>query len=536
MSKSKEELRAIVERLNPEAKRLLTRMKAGDSYLPSQLQERLGGGSKAKAVGAVGWLIANGLAQQAPGEKEIRKSYVSLADKGQDFQKSGGLPEGRVVELLKRKKSLTIQELGEKVFLPKEELNPILGSMKKEGVIAFERGGRVVLGEEATVKKAEQRYEKVNNLLQMIYNNPKTDFHAELSVEDRKIVEDMSRKRGKGKAVFRIAREVEMAYELTSEGEDAQKICEAIDEAEAIGSLTPEILEKESWRGQTFRKYDITTRPPKLTYGKKHPYGLFLDFVRKKLVAMGFEEMRGRMVETEFWNNDALFMPQDHPAREIHDVYFVKEPKYSKELPEDLVQKVAKTHENGWKTGSAGWRYEFNRERTSRFVLRSQGTANSVRMLAARPKKIPGKYFAIARCFRYDQVDATHAPDFYQIEGIVLSPEMNFRHLLGLLKLFALEIAGSSEVRFVPSYFPFTEPSVEVQFKHKKLGWMELGGAGIFRKEVTLPFGIEVPVIAWGLGLDRMAMVALSLDDIRDLFTSDLGKLQEMKFKQNANY
>ena len=163
-----------------------------------------------------------------------------------------------------------------------------------------------------------------------------------------------------------------------------------------------------------------------------------------------------------------------------------------------------------------------------RLVLRSQGTADSARKLAEGPD-VPGKYFSIARCFRYDQVDATHAPDFFQVEGIVLGKDINFRTLLGLLKLFARELARATEVKFVPAYFPFTEPSVEVHVKHPKLGWMELGGAGLFRPEVTLPLGVEVPVIAWGLGLDRMAMVALGIHDIRDLFSSDLDRVRSMR-------
>jgi phenylalanyl-tRNA synthetase alpha chain len=128
----------------------------------------------------------------------------------------------------------------------------------------------------------------------------------------------------------------------------------------------------------------------------------------------------------------------------------------------------------------------------------------------------------MARCFRYDDVDATHAPDFFQVEGIVLSEGTSFRHLLGLLQLFAREVARASEVRYVPAYFPFTEPSVEVHVRHPDLGWMELGGAGIFRPEVTRPHGVDCPVIAWGLGLDRMAMVALGVKDIRHLFTNNL--------------
>ena len=121
-------------------------------------------------------------------------------------------------------------------------------------------------------------------------------------------------------------------------------------------------------------------------------------------------------------------------------------------------------------------------------MLRSQGTAVSARTLASAPA-IPGKYFSIARCFRYDQVDATHATDFFQVEGIVLGEEINFRTLLGLLNLFAREVAQAKEVKFLPAYFPFTEPSVELHVRHPRLGWMELGGAGLFRPEVTFPLG-----------------------------------------------
>jgi phenylalanyl-tRNA synthetase alpha chain len=148
--------------------------------------------------------------------------------------------------------------------------------------------------------------------------------------------------------------------------------------------------------------------------------------------------------------------------------------------------------------------------------------------LAAQPD-VPGKYFSIARCFRYDQVDATHATDFFQIEGIVLGEDINFRTLLGLLNLFAREVAQAKDVKFLPAYFPFTEPSVELHVRHSKLGWMELGGAGLLRAEVTLPLGVSVPVIAWGLGLDRMAMVALGIHDIRELFTDNLDLIRSTR-------
>ena len=135
----------------------------------------------------------------------------------------------------------------------------------------------------------------------------------------------------------------------------------------------------------------------------------------------------------------------------------------------------------------------------------------------------------MARCFRYDKVDATHLAEFFQVEGIVVSKNADFPTLLGLLKLFATEIAMAKDVKFVPGYFPFTEPSVEVHIKHPRLGWVELGGAGIFRPEVSLPLGVEVPVIAWGLGIDRMAMMALGINDIRELFSRDLDLIRDTR-------
>jgi phenylalanyl-tRNA synthetase alpha chain len=170
-------------------------------------------------------------------------------------------------------------------------------------------------------------------------------------------------------------------------------------------------------------------------------------------------------------------MPQFHPARAIHDVYFVKNPQKARTIPEPFLSQVAQVHQDGGTSGSKGWKYQYDRERAKRLVLRSQGTAVSARTLAKNPP-VPGKFFSIARCFRYDNVDATHATDFFQVEGIVLGSDINFRTLLGLLQLFAREMAQAKEIRFFPAYFPFTEPSVELHVRHPKLGWMELGEPG----------------------------------------------------------
>jgi phenylalanyl-tRNA synthetase alpha chain len=260
--------------------------------------------------------------------------------------------------------------------------------------------------------------------------------------------------------------------------------------------------------------------PSRVLPGRGNPYCTFLARLKDKLASLGFEEFDGPLVETDFWNCDALFMPQFHSARDIHDVYHVKEPSRARSIEQPYLDQVAATHENGWKTGSRGWGYGFDRDFTRRLVLRSQGTVLSAKTLPHA--RIPGKYFGVVRCFRYDKVDATHLADFYQTEGIVLGEEVNLRTLLGLLKMFAEEVAGAKEVKYVPGFFPYTEPSVEVHIKHPTLGWFELGGSGIFRPEVTEPLGVKVPVLAWGLGIDRMAMMSTGIKDIRELFTPEI--------------
>jgi len=292
-----------------------------------------------------------------------------------------------------------------------------------------------------------------------------------------------------------------------------------------VDTITPQLLREGTWKNKTFRRYDVTINVPEVSGGKKQPYRAFLEWVRAKFVALGFQEMDGPLVETEFWNMDSLYMPQFHSARDIHDAYYTAEPKYGK-LDEKLVKKVQAAHEHGI-TGSTGWKYAFDAERTHRHVLRTQGTACSARMLASKDLKTPGKYFGITRVFRHDVIDSTHLPDFNQTEGIIIEEGLTFRHLVGLLEMFAKEFADAEEIRIVPGYFPFTEPSAELYAKHQQLGWIELGGAGIFRPEVVAPLlGKNISVLAWGLGIDRIGMFKLGYKDIRDLFSHDLSFLR----------
>ncbi len=469
---------------------------------------------------ALGWLLSKGLVRV---HEESATALVSLTEIGEIYFEKYA-PIERIFSSLKEAeqsgKRLTIKDIQSREGLEPPEVSAAIGLLKKEGAVRVVPGGYLELtGSDSPTCK------ELRNLLIGLHGRKKN--LASFSPAQQDVIKQYAVKRGNPREPFRIDERPERSYILTAAGTVAQGLLKDT-AGEEVSQLTPELLKDGAWRTKRFRKYTISLRPPRIAIGRRHAYREFLDLVKHKLVSMGFQEMRGSLIETEFWNMDSLYMPQFHPARAIHDVYFVKEPTHARETPEPFLSRVADTHQNGGKTGSTGWGYTYDRERAKRLVLRSQGTAVSARTLASGPQ-IPGKYFSIARCFRYDQVDATHATDFFQVEGIVLGPDINFRTLLGLLDLFAREVAQSKESRFLPAYFPFTEPSVELHVRHPRLGWMELGGAGLFRQEVTVPLGVEVPVIAWGLGLDRMAMVALEIHDIRDLFSSDLELIRTMR-------
>ena len=392
-----------------------------------------------------------------------------------------------------------------------------IGELRKLGEIEVRDGRVSLVRPESGVGPTEHRYDLLRKLPLR---------RADCDAKDWELLLAWFQKRNPSKGLVRVYAPRTQRFRLAGHREALGPRLAGYQGQ--VGQVTPAMLRDGSWKGKSFRRWNIGLTPAAPPVGRRNPYREYLDSVKRKLTSMGFVEMVGNLVETEFWNCDALYMPQFHPAREIHDVYMVKEPAQARELHPATSAAVAAAHERGGDTGSTGWRYHFDLERAKQLILRSHGTALSARTLGSRPP-VPSKYFSVARCFRSDTVDATHAADFFQIEGIVLGADINFRHLLGLLRLFGYEVARARECRFVPAYFPFTEPSVEVHMKHPTLGWMELGGSGIFRPELTKPLGIDVPVIAWGLGIDRMAMVALGINDIRDLFHTELSQLRQLR-------
>lgn len=500
-----------VKSLHPLEIKLLRHVAVGEAIsadrIVTELDYKLG-----QCNQAFSWLLGRGCIEET---KRTARTFFEITELGRSFS-AEGTPEERILKLISEEGPKTMPEIASALSLENRDVGSAFGQLSKEAVLQMGEGKRV----ELKGGEASSRMLTVRSLLERGLVSGSLD-EAELSSDEKQAMKGISKKRGASAAAFRIVEREELVYSLTDQGEAVRASLEQAGiTGEEIGAVTPEILSSGSWKQQSFRAYSLNTSPSRVLLGRRNPYGEYLQWVKDKLISLGFEEFDGPLVETEFWNGDALFMPQFHSARDIHDVYYLAEPDSAKAIEQPYLDQVAATHEDGWKSGSRGWGYQFDHDFTRRLILRSQGTVLSAKQLPTA--KIPGKYFGIARCFRYDQVDATHGADFYQTEGIMLGNDVNLRTLLGLLKMFAEEVAGAEEVKYVPGYFPFTEPSIEVHIKHPELGWFELGGSGIFRPEVTKPLGIDVPVLAWGLGIDRMALMHLGLNDLRELFTSDI--------------
>ncbi|HWR11756.1 MAG TPA: phenylalanine--tRNA ligase subunit alpha [Rectinemataceae bacterium] len=504
---------SVAKTLHPLEVRILLKYERGSEIDAPMVRNDLGY-REGQENQAFSWLSGKGLIEETARTVSVLYEITPL---GSEYAEKG-TPEERIFGFLESSGPARLPELAEKLGLEQKNIGSAFGLLSKEGVVCMDADKRASKVAGAALPP---RVVRLNELLKIASGQGGTLEESKLDAEALAIVQSVAKKRGSGDAPFRVAERERVGYRLCEATKEVREALVALGmTGEELGALTPAMLEKGGWKSGAFRPYNIGVNPARAIPGRKNPYVEFLESVKDKLVSLGFEEFDGNMVETEFWNSDALFMPQFHSARDIHDVYHIDDPQKAKYIEEPHLSNVAAAHENGGDTGSRGWNYHFDREFTKRLILRSQGTVLSARQL---PKaKIPGKYFGIARCFRYDKVDATHLSDFYQTEGIVLGEEVNLRTLLGFLEMFAVEVAGAKEVKYVPGYFPFTEPSVEVHIKHPVLGWFELGGSGIFRPEVTKSLGIDVPVLAWGIGIDRMALMALGLNDLRELFSPDL--------------
>jgi len=497
--------KTIKELSQNEKKVLLTLKKLKGNASPEDILKNGDFDQEVEVMNASSWLQSKKLVTI---EDHISTVY-SLGKDGRRFLEKG-LPEKRALKALFEKKGMvSLKDLAGP--LEKNEIPIAIGWLKKNGWATIKKEKETVLEITEKGKKAFPVTSEDEKILQLLKEN---DY---IEVDKNKIKSLLSRKN-----VIREKDIISSTVNLTNDGKKMlERGFELIDE---ISQVTSSIIKNSEWKIKVIRPYDIHAFAPAVYGGKPHPLVDLISRIRKIFLEMGFQEIEGDFVESCFWNMDVLFIPQDHPAREMQDTLYCKRPSKIKIDEKKLVDEIAKVHENGGSTSSSGWGYEFSKSEGERALLRTHTTVNTIRYLYNNPEP-PSKVFSIGRVFRKESIDATHLPEFYQIEGIVHEEDTNFRQLIGVLKEFYKRM-GFEKIRFRPGYFPYTEPSMEVEvFWNGE--WMELGGSGIFRPEVTEPVGIKNPVLAWGLGLERLAMLKFDVTDIRSLYISDLDWLRK---------
>lgn len=495
----------VIESLSYNEKKLLLALdEVGGSTTP---EEMIGSGKfdlEVEVMGAASWLSTKELVTIT----EEQTKYYALADREVLLK---GLPE--------RKALRAIHEAGGQMqmadlakALPEGEDRIAIGWLKRKGLTEIKSSILSLTDQGSAVLKGEMPDEELLREL-AAGRIPESDA-------DPKMIKDLKGRQGMISEII----ETERIISLTDGGRKA--LASGIELKEEITQMTDIIIQSGAWKNAEFRKYDINTFAPAVYPAKKHPLSRLGDEIRRMFTDMGFTEIDEEYVQPAFWDMDVLFVPQDHPARELQDTFYLDKPSRIPVDDEELIGKIRDIHEHGGDTGSAGWGGEWSRDMAEQAMLRTHTTVNTIAYVAAHPDA-PAKAFSLSRIFRKESIDSTHLPEFTQIEGIIIDENGNFDMLVSVIKEFYSRM-GFDTIRIRPAYFPYTEPSLELEvFFNGK--WMELGGAGIFRPEVVAPFGVKHPVLAWGFGFERLAMLKWGITDIRDLYISDIDDLKNSR-------
>ncbi len=444
--------------------------------------------------------------------KEESVPIYSLGSEGLRVAKEG-FPERRLVNLLKAKGgNCTFSE----IFMAfGNESSIALGKAKDNKWVAA-AGHKISLANPEIAKGVEEL------LVEKIASSGSIS-ESNLLAAERETLASLT-KRYRGLVVSKVEKKQRIELTVAGRGASSTKNVEEID------ALTPQVLSTGEWKSKPLRPIDVTSPVPAVFPGKRHPIRLFIQEVREAFVSLGFEEIIGPISQTALWNFDALFIPQQHPSREMQDTFYISGLKADLSNFGEEMNAVSASHENGKGTGSLGWRYNWSEDEASRVVLRTHTTAVTIRYLAEK-KPEEARVFTIGRVFRNEKPNFKHSPEFFQIEGVTVGPNLNVRNLIWIISKFYSKL-GFNNIKFWPTYFPYTEPSLQTMvYLESAQKWMELGGMGVFRPEVTIPLGVKNPVLAWGLGLDRLVMLRYDVKDVRDLFGANLGWLRHLKTK-----
>lgn len=497
----------ISSSLHPIEKKLLSILKLIEqgAWMPEIKLAKKSGLSLDQLRRGIEWLKYKGLIQIVDSTEYVISLHSELSG-----QKNIVLPERKLVDLVNKGKNKLSEIISSEEFHKNEkEVYGAIRFCKKNNWIIINNNIVSVLTGSETLSDEEKFINKLNE--------SKILFASQMREQDRKVFESLKKRPN----IINIEKRIDKKFKV-SDNYFPNIDQMLLTSKNIVRKMSMENLVSGKWRDLDFEQIDVEAPLPLLNCGKKNPLIDFIDEVKEILIGMGFSEIDGDLAQSSFWNFDALFIPQDHSAREMQDTFYLKSKKsvYSPLPKNSLIQDVSQLHQRNWQ-------YEWDSQGAKPYVLRTHTTPVTLQYLSEKtPEK--DKVFLIGRVFRNEKVTFKHLVEFHQVEGIYVNEDANLRQLIGIQSEFYSRL-GIKKVKFWPTFFPYTEPSLQsMVFNEKFNKWIELFGMGIFRPEVTKPLGIKNPVLAWGGGFERLAMLRFNLDDIRELYSNNLTWLKSV--------
>jgi phenylalanyl-tRNA synthetase alpha chain len=433
--------------------------------------------------------------------KETSTQRIFLASEGIAAAKNG-LPERRFVNSLKEGKA-TIAEVLASGAIKNEEINAAIAGARRNQWIELVKGKMAPTSLSAKHSPEESFIENLKRGMEI----------SKLTEGEKRILEQLKKRPN----YIEIKEEKHSRISLT---DAARQIIPMLNQETMERRLTTELITSGKWKETNFSALDVEAPTPVIYPGRSHPLVDIIEEIKEIFLGLGFSEIEGPLIQSAFWNFDALFTPQDHPAREMQDTFYISAQTHPISASKYQISKVSRLHKERWNR-------RWNVQEAERLVLRTHTTPVTVQHLAKLRSDV-GRFFSVGRVFRNEKVSYKHLVEFHQVEGVATAHDASLRDLIGLQQEFYSKM-GIKRIKFWPTFFPYTEPSLQSMVYNEKLEkWVELFGMGIFRPEVTEPLGIKNRVLAWGGGLERIAMLRFGLNDVRELYGNKLAWLRSV--------
>lgn len=479
--------------------------KSGQSTLEKLLEE-----SKLEKSEAL-WALEN---LSSSGAVEIKRSEAEEAEltpEGKKYAK-GKMPEEELIQKVKEE-NVVVSSLSGK------ENQIGLQWSKKKNLVRIVNGTLELTkeGEKATSEGVEE-----GNLLRELEDSPSK--YTSLAKTQSEAVSNLARRN-----LISIKRKSQIeSIKITEKG---RKEAENEPSVEQVDALNKNAIITRSWHGKEFKPYDVTLKVEREPIAIRHPVRQVMKKIAETYLSLGFKQISGPIIEPAFWVFDSLFVPQDHPAREMQDTFYLSNPQKLSIAKEESLGIIKQAHLESW---GGEWKTEVAeqallRTHTTNVSAREMGKIIRERSKNKEAYQFPIKLFSIGRVFRNENIDYKHLTDFYHTDGIIIGNNLTLANLFDTL--ISIYKAFGMKVRFKPAYFPFVEPGVEIYVYYERTKeWVEMGGAGIIRREITGLPRKNLTVLAWGLGVERLAMLSdPSIKSITELYNNGVGWLRERR-------